>query len=108
MHAELVQDDTLIAEQIVYFEEVKKLKLPKEFDLEQRVEKQRDHYLIHLNSDHLLKNVYLQFEGIEGFFSDNYFDVLPNKSYVIQFMPTQPDLALSIKDMSITTVVDTY
>lgn len=108
MHAELVQDDTVIAEQIVYFEEVKKLKLPKEFDLEQRVEKQHDHYLIHLYSDHLLKNVYLQFEGIEGFFSDNYFDVLPNKSYVIQFMPTQPDLALSIKDMSITTVVDTY
>jgi beta-mannosidase len=32
---------------------------------------------IELKTDKLAKNVYLQIEDEEGFFSDNYFDMLP-------------------------------
>ena len=108
MQIELEQADTLIAEQIVYFAEVKKLDLPKKFNLEKRVEQQDGHYWVHLKSDHLLKNVYLQFDEIEGFFSDNYFDILPNRSYTIKFKPTHSERALTIKDLKIRTVVETY
>jgi beta-mannosidase len=40
-------------------------------------------YDIQLHTDKLAKNVYLQIEDEEGFFSDNYFDMLPNSRVTI-------------------------
>jgi beta-mannosidase len=36
-----------------------------------------------LKTDKLAKNVYLQIEDEEGFFSDNYFDMLPGEKVTI-------------------------
>lgn len=38
-----------------------------------------------IESPKLIKNLWLDFEGKEGFFSDNYFDVLPGNSIEIEF-----------------------
>ncbi len=42
---------------------------------------------IEISSDKLVKNICLDFKGQEGFFSDNYFDVLPGESVKVTFTP---------------------
>ncbi|MBK7476670.1 MAG: hypothetical protein IPI11_11890 [Haliscomenobacter sp.] len=46
--------------------------------------------LIRLKADRLAKNVYLDFPEAEGFFSDNYFDLLPGETVEVGFTPKQP------------------
>lgn len=42
---------------------------------------------IEVSSDKLVKNIWLDFPNQEGFFSNNYFDVLPNEHIEITFTP---------------------
>ncbi len=42
---------------------------------------------VEVTSTQLSKNVWLDFKGQEGFFSDNYFDVLPGESVKVTFTP---------------------
>ncbi len=44
---------------------------------------------IEVSSDKLVKNIWLDFKNQEGFFSDNYFDVLPSQSVKVTFTPKE-------------------
>jgi beta-mannosidase len=44
-----------------------------------------EEYSIELNSDVLVKNIFLEAKNSEGVFSQNYFDMLPGKKYVVNF-----------------------
>jgi beta-mannosidase len=41
------------------------------------IEKAENGFVIHLSTDVLARNIYMQIGDLEGFFSDNYFDLLP-------------------------------
>ena len=52
------------------------------------VKKEGKYVSVLLSANRLVKNIHLNFEGFEGRFSDNYFDLLPNESREIRFYPT--------------------
>ena len=95
----------MLVEKTYYFTQPKNLQLTHP-TLVSAIEKNGDHWEITLKSDVLAKNVYLNFAGIEGFFSDNYFDVLPGKEYKVIFSPK--DKSLSPAKLETTSLVDSY
>ncbi|MBU0558449.1 MAG: hypothetical protein KKG93_02520 [Bacteroidetes bacterium] len=66
-----------------------------------------DQLEIKLKSAKLAKNVYLSFNGDDGFFSDNYFNLLPNREIVIVYTPTTSDRKF-LKNLTIKFLRDTY
>lgn len=63
-------------------------------------------YQLVLSSDILAKNVYLTIEN-EGFFTDNYFDLLPNTEKTIVF-ETKEEIADIEKKIKMLSLIDTY
>jgi beta-mannosidase len=91
LRARLYQDDELQHENLYYFSEPKHLKLPLRPDIRASLEAQEDgSYLVILTTDALAKNVFLAFEDTEGFFADNYFDLLPGTEARVRFTPKAP------------------
>ena len=74
--AEITHANGSIDQSILYFVRPKDLLLP-EAEIDISLQKSGDRYSLVLNSDKLCKNVYLSLKDGEGFFSDNYFDLLP-------------------------------
>ncbi|MGF1556141.1 beta-mannosidase [Paucihalobacter sp.] len=68
---------------LFYFSKPKDLILP-QAKLNYQITKVIDGFQIEFTSEVLQKNVFL-FSNYEGFFSDNYFDLLPGKSIVVKF-----------------------
>ena len=73
-----------------YFDKPKKLKLP-EGNIEQRIEKVKDGFTIHLKSNVLQKDVFL-YTSNKGHFSDNFFDLEPNIEKKITFKTASTNL----------------
>ncbi len=76
--AELRENGEVISKNNFYFRPYKELKVPTP-KLEYAVMKADDGFTIDIKTDKLAKNVYLQIGKEEGFFSDNYFDLLPGE-----------------------------
>lgn len=81
-------DSSLLSRRLFYALPPRKLKLPKAA-VKLTVETVGEGYLILLESDQLAKNVYIGTEA-EGFFDDNYFDLLPGARKTVLFRTTQP------------------
>jgi beta-mannosidase len=45
----------------------------------------KEGFAVRLKTDRLAKNLFLSAEGMDGFFSDNYFDLLPGEEMRIVF-----------------------
>jgi beta-mannosidase len=75
--AELVKDGKVISTNNFYFLPYKQLNIPKS-NIEFSTEKAEDGFDITIKTDKLAKNIYLQIGDEKGFFSDNFFDLLPN------------------------------
>lgn len=84
----LVQNRCELSQNITYFLPVKLLNLPAP-DIKRQVVPIENGYRIILNSDKLAKNVYLSADAREGFFTDNYFGLLPGEEVAINFLTTQ-------------------
>ncbi len=80
--ADLVENGKVISSNKYYFLPFKQLRIPKP-TLEYGIEKTENGYNISLKTDKLAKNVYLQIGDEDGFFSDNYFDMLPSDKVTI-------------------------
>jgi beta-mannosidase len=94
----------IVAENLFYFCEVKALQLEKPV-IEKAIEKMGDNkYTITLKCNTLAKNVALS-NASEGRFSNNYFDMLPGKTYQINFTGTADDLT---KNLEIKTLHQTF
>ncbi|MFZ9047048.1 MAG: glycoside hydrolase family 2 protein, partial [Cyclobacteriaceae bacterium] len=96
----------VIANNNLYFERVKNLNLPNpkvDFTITQK-EKE---YVIELTTDALAKNVFLDSEGIGGFFSDNYFDMLPGEKRRITFIPDELNAEFE-NNLKVVTIRDSY
>ncbi|MEI8085068.1 MAG: glycoside hydrolase family 2 protein [Paludibacter sp.] len=101
----LKSKDEVLAEKTYFFTQPKNLELTKP-TIVSKVEKQNSIWTITLKSNVLAKNLYLNFAGVEGFFSDNYFDVLPAKEYKVTFTPK--DLNTSASKLEMMSLVDSY
>lgn len=80
--AELLENGKVLSRNNYYFLPFKNLTIPTP-TVEHSIHKTSSGFNITLNTDKLAKNVYLQLGDEEGFFSDNYFDLLPNEKITI-------------------------
>ncbi len=97
LHASLGNDHETLAEDILYFRPVKDLALP----AAKPVIKVKDlggEFAIGLSSPVLVKNLYLNHDQVDGFFSDNYFDLLPRRPKVVRFKPARHIRAAALRD----------
>ncbi|MGY0407338.1 MAG: glycoside hydrolase family 2 protein, partial [Polaribacter sp.] len=69
---------------LFYFEKPKNLKLIKPTITSKISQNTIGEYLVELQTDVLVKNVYLQ-TSIQGNFSNNSFDMLPSQKYLLHF-----------------------
>jgi beta-mannosidase len=79
---ELLENGKTLSKNTFFFKPFKELKITKP-NVEFEVEKVESGFDIQLETDKLAKNVYLQIADEQGFFSDNYFDLLPNEKATI-------------------------
>lgn len=69
--------------------------------------KATDGYDVTVKSDQFARGVFLSIEGIDNFFSDNYFDLLPGQSKVIH-VTTTLDKAAFDKQLKTESIADAY
>lgn len=86
LHAKLAAGSDMLAEDILYFRPVRELQLP-EARIAMTVKDLGGAFAIALTSPTLVKNLYLSLEKDDGVFSNNYFDILPGTTTVVQFKP---------------------
>ncbi len=79
---ELVQSGYVLSKNTFYFKPFKELKITNP-EVTYEIAKVDDGFDINLKTDKLAKNIYLQIGDEEGFFSDNYFDLLPGEKVTI-------------------------
>ena len=76
--AQLVEEGQVIASNVFYFRPVKELVLPSP-QVDYKLIQVDDGFRIVLKTDKLAKNLYMTMGEEDGFFSDNYFDLLPDQ-----------------------------
>ncbi len=80
---ELYDGDQLLSSNVFYFRPVKELYLPSP-KVDYDVSAKEGGFIIKLKSEELAKNVFLTIEDEDGFFSDNYFDMLPGTKVTVE------------------------
>ncbi|NDP21283.1 MAG: glycoside hydrolase family 2 protein [Paludibacter sp.] len=101
----LKANNTTLAQNIFFFAQPKNLDLTKP-KIISKIEKCNKEWNISLKTNVLAKNIYLNFPDTEGFFSDNYFDLLPGEEYKITFTPNNKTAKLP--PLSLMSLVDSY
>ncbi len=104
--AALVENDKTIASNVFYFRPVKELNLPHPV-VKYDSKKTDNGFEITLTTDKLAKNLFMAIGDEEGFFSDNYFDLLPGKQVTVNLKTNIPEETLK-KVFTIRTLDDTY
>ncbi|MCK5137421.1 MAG: glycoside hydrolase family 2 protein [Bacteroidales bacterium] len=105
LEAKLVEQDREIASSNFFFIPIKDIDLPQP-EVKMVPEKVEDGFNLELSTDLLAKNVYLSMDE-EGFFSDNYFDLLPGEKRTIH-LKTDPSTSDPADRIRIMTIRDTY
>ena len=108
LYCEIRQNGRMIASNCFYFEPFINLKLSKPTVTAEFVAK-KNGFIIKLTSDRLAKNVYLETLKYDGFFSDNFFDMIPGKSVQVGFKAKDEITVQALeRDMQITTLLDAF
>ncbi|MDT5121008.1 MAG: beta-mannosidase [Acidobacteriota bacterium] len=84
VHCELLIDGQVVSSNDHFFEPYKKLSIPKP-SISSEVTATQGGFKISLVSDKFARAVYLSATDADGFFSDNYFDLLPGKKVEVEF-----------------------
>jgi len=87
IHIDIIENEVHIADKNYYFVEEKDLALSKEKP-KIDTDKAGDIIILTLSSDSLVKDVFLQSNDTEGFFRENYFDLIPGTRRKISFKPS--------------------
>jgi beta-mannosidase len=96
-----------LSENILYFKKPKDLALDKQPGVNTEIEEIEGGFALRLSADKLAKNLYLSTGDGEGFFSDNYFDVLPGHPVEITYQTGKTREELT-KKLNMVSLVDTY
>jgi len=83
------------ARNLLYFARPKDLRLAADPGLDVRVGWDRGSAVVVVTARQLAKNVALSVAGVDGRFSDNYFDVLPGRPRVVRFTAADPSVAIA-------------
>jgi len=102
----LTQGDKEIYRTTKYFNRVKDLDLPMP-RITAKTEKTADGVKVTVTTNVLAKNVYVSFEDHEGWFTDNFFDMLPGETRTVVF-ETNEDIADPAKELKVRSIRDTY
>ncbi len=86
LHVSLFEPNKLLATNNLYFRNEKDLEIP-DAKPDLTIEKENDHFIIHLSANKLCKDVYLHTKQASGHFSDNYFDLIPGSEKSVIFYP---------------------
>lgn len=106
--AELTANNQVVSTSRYYFTQAKNLKLSTIL-WEPSVTQDGNKVTIVLRSDVLAKNVYLRNRKYDGFFSDNYFDLLPGEEKTVTFQSNENlKLADFSPELQINSLVDSY
>ncbi len=92
--AELVKAGKVLSKNAFYFKPFKLLRVEKP-KVDYTITRADNGFNIELKTDKLAKNVYLQIGDEEGFFSDNYFDMLPGEKVTVDLKTDIPEEKLS-------------
>ena len=95
VECELIANGKALSENQLFFSKPKELALPRP-NITVETEMARDGFKIKLSTDKLARAVYLSLDGVEGRFSDNYFNLLPGKPVEVIFRPSQ---AVQLEDV---------
>ncbi|WP_329904460.1 beta-mannosidase [Porphyromonas pogonae] len=98
-------DGNVIAEKLVYAHPPKELNLPPNPNI--IIEKQKisdREYKVRVSCDVLVRQIYLEADGVGGHFSDNFFDLVPGRVYELSLTPRvgyslSPDPQISIEHL---------
>jgi beta-mannosidase len=80
---ELIENNAVVSSNILYFKPIKDVLLPKP-EVKFELNAVDGGFEIALNTDKLAKNLYMTIGDEEGFFSDNYFDLLPGQEVKVK------------------------
>jgi beta-mannosidase len=104
----LLIGDDVYSSNIIYFHPLKDLDFPAP-EWQYEVTEADGGFDITFSTVNLSKNIYVTAEGIEGFFSDNFFDLLPGEEKTVRFSTGE---TLSISEfndhLKVVTLVDSY
>jgi beta-mannosidase len=93
---------------ILWFEKTKDLDLPKPDVRLDVAPGENGAFTVQVTATRLARDVFLT-DASDGFFSDNYFDLLPGETATVSFRPTAPAALQSIQStLRATTIADTY
>lgn len=87
---ELVENGNVISSNTLFFKPIKDINLPKP-TVKYELAAAQGGYEIILTTDKLAKNLYLTIGDEEGFFSDNYFDLIPGQTVKIKLDTSVPE-----------------
>ncbi len=106
LSVKVYEANTMISDNILYFDYWDSLNFP-EPDIRHDIEKEGDCFIIRLSSSVLSKNLFLEVSDHDGYFSDNYFDIIPGEKCTIKYSP-ENDLSIEKfrKYLKITTLTD--
>jgi beta-mannosidase len=100
------EKEKVFSENCFYFDKIKNLDLPKP-EVTVDVTENSNGYLINILSKSLAKNLCLNLEDYDVFFSDNYFDLFPYKKIQITCV-TKSEIKNFREKLKIISVYDTY
>jgi beta-mannosidase len=94
---------------LLYFKKTKDLQLPKP-ELKMAAAAGANGALaVSVSARQLARNVFLTGGAVDGFFEDNYFDVLPGETVTVSFRPRAPTTPAALQAaLTATTIADTY
>lgn len=91
---------------LFYFAFPKEQQLP-DPEIIYSLQKINEGYQINLESKKLARGVFISFEGIDGTYSDNYFDLPPNQKYSVVFTPKN-NVDLTKAQMKVISLFNSY
>ena len=100
------ENDLHLSENILYFERIKNLELPKP-EISFEIAEIPSGYRLNLSSNTLVKNLYLSSKNHNVFFADNYFDLLPGKPVHITCI-SHSRIKQFAQKLKMVSVYDTY
>ena len=77
----------------------------------ERAEKREQHpaLAVTVAAKQLARNVFLSRGAVDGFFDDNYFDLLPGETVTVTFRPRAPTTPAALQAaLTATSIADTY
>ncbi len=108
LSVELLENEVVISRNNLYLKAPKELEL-KKTDISYTIEKRAgDTLQIQLQTTYLAKDVCLTFAKTDGFFSDNYFDLIPGETKKVSFISKGISHSEGEDQLVIKTLVDTY